>query len=96
MDQEIRTLPQPIGQSEGQLFDDEGPIPGYPPLRLDERGLLLPLTPGEHKVRSEIFRRAMAAIDALPDRDPPGSDEKFMRGVDSHRPEGCKLFEGYY
>jgi hypothetical protein len=77
------------------LSDEQGPIPDYPPRRYDEQGRPLPFTPDEIKLRSEIFRRAMRAIDAT-DQDPPGSDEEFMRGIDSHRPEGMKLFEGYY
>ena len=75
--------------------DEDGPIPDFPPLRLDERGLPLPLTPEEHRLRSEIFHRLMKVIDAE-DRDPPGSDAEFMRAIDSRRPDGNKLFNGYY
>ena len=77
------------------LRDEQGPIPAYPPRRYDEKGRQLPLTPEEVRLGSEIFRRTMALIDAS-DQDPPGSDEEFMRGVDSRRPEGMKLFEGHY
>ena len=54
-----------------------------------------PLPLEEAKAWSEQFRAAMEAIDAE-DRDPPGSDEEFLKGIDSHRPEGSKLFEGLY
>jgi len=77
------------------LYDEQGQIPGYPPRRYDEAGRQLPYTPEELLLRDEIFRRTMAVIDAN-DQDPPGSDEEFMRGIDSRRPEGMKLFEGYY
>jgi hypothetical protein len=80
---------------EEPLYDEQGLIPDYPPRRCDEKGRPLPFTPEEISLRSEIFRRAMAVINAN-DQDPPGSDEEFMRGIDSHRPEGSKLFEGYY
>jgi len=76
-------------------YDEQGQIPGYPPRRYDEAGRQLPYTPEELLLRDEIFRRTMAVIDAN-DQDPPGSDEEFMRGIDSRRPEGMKLFEGYY
>lgn len=87
--------PPPTLPAWESLRDEQGPIPDFPPLRLDERGLPLPLTPEEHRVRSEIYWRMMKAIDER-DQDPPGSDEEFMRGIDSRRPEGFKLFEGYY
>ncbi len=77
------------------LYDEQGPIPAYPPRRYDEAGRQLPLTPEEARLSDEIFRRTMAVIDAN-DQDPPGSNEEFMRGIDSRRPEGMKLFEGYY
>lgn len=77
------------------LSDEQGPIPDYPPLRLDENGRELPFSPEELTLRSEIFRRRIKAIDDLV-QDPPGSDEEFLRAMDSHRPAGMKLFEGYY
>jgi hypothetical protein len=76
-------------------LDEQGPIPEYPPRRYDQEGRPLPFTPEEVALRNDIFRRKMALIDAT-DQDPPGSNEEFMRGIDSRRPEGMRLFEGYY
>jgi hypothetical protein len=90
------TIVQPTLDSDGvPTCDEQGPIPDYPPRRYDEKGRELPFTPEEVALSNEIFKRKMALIDAA-DQDPPGSNEEFMRGIDSHRPEGMKLFEGYY
>jgi hypothetical protein len=76
------------------LTDELGPIPMFPPARLDERGRLIPLTPEERRARSEAAIRTLAAIAKLPDDDPPGIEAEFMRGIDENRPADRKIFEG--
>lgn len=78
------------------LCDEQGPIPMFPPRRaFDENGRYIPISREESQAREDAFRRAMKVINAM-DPDPPGSDEEFMRAIDSRRPEGSKLFEEYY
>ena len=97
---EVRTGPNSIlGLSAALaaeiLCDDQGPIPKFPVRRaFDEQGRYIPMSPEEREAREDAYRRSMKVIDAM-DQDPPGSDGEFMRGIDSHRPEGSKLFEGY-
>ena len=78
------------------LFDDEGPIPTFPPRQFDEEGRLIPLSDEERRARARTAARALAALDRLPDEDPPGTNEAMMRGIDAHRTPGQKLFEGMY
>ncbi len=80
--------------TEVELTAELGEIPAVPARRLDERGRLIPLSPEERKVRSEAAVRALEAIAKLPDDDPPGTEEAFMRGIDENRPEGRKVFAG--
>ena len=75
------------------LCDELGPIPMFPPLRLDEKGRLIPLSPEERKARSEAAIRALAAIAKLPDDDPPGIEAEFMRGIDENRGPGREIFK---
>jgi hypothetical protein len=77
-----------------ELTDELGPIPTFPPGRLDERGRLIPLTPEERKARSDAAIRTLAAIRKLPDHDPIGIEAEFMRGIDENRPVDRKIFEG--
>ena len=89
----IRAL---VALVEETLHDEQGPIPNFPVRRaFDEQGRYIPMSPEEREAREDAYRRSMKVINAM-DQDPPGSDEEFMRGIDSHRPEGSKLFEGYY
>jgi hypothetical protein len=81
---------------EPELCDEDGPIPTFPPLALDERGRLIPITPEERTARHRAAMRALAALDKLPDDDPPDAVIEMMRGIDSRRPPGQKLFEGMY
>ncbi len=92
-----RTEPQPETVTDREpLCDEQGPIPQFPPRRaFDEHGRFIPLTPEEREARDDAFRRTMRRIDAT-DQDPPGSNEDFLRAIDSRRPEGSKLFEGSY
>jgi hypothetical protein len=77
-----------------ELADELGPIPAFPPRQLDEQGRLIPLTPEEREARSKAAIRALAAIQKLPDDDPPGIEAEFMRGVDENRPADRRIFEG--
>ena len=60
--------------------------------------LQLPMTEAERMIHAEKVANLFRELDALPDTDPPGTDEQFMRNVDetrlslSMRP----IFEGYY
>jgi hypothetical protein len=78
------------------LSDDQGPIPAFPPRALDEHGRLIPLSPQERRARSQAAVRALEALRRLPDDDPPGTDERLLRGIDENRLPGRKLFEGMY
>jgi hypothetical protein len=57
------------------LFDEQGPIPTFPPLRLDEHGRIIPISEEERRARHSAALRALRALDALPDDDPPGTGE---------------------
>ena len=79
------------------LCDEQGPIPSFPIRRaLDEHGRFIHPSPEELRARSDAYQRIMKVRREQPDDEPPGLDEEIMRGIDSHRPEGMKLFEGYY
>ena len=94
-----RTPDESVGNEATQempLVDDEGPIPTFPPRQLDEEGHLIPISDEEWQARIKAANRALAALDRLPDDDPPGTEEAMMRGIDAHRAPGCKLFEGLY
>lgn len=78
------------------LVDDQGPIPTFPPRQLDERGRLIPISDEERGARRDAALRAIAALRNESDEDPPGTEEAMMRGIDSHRARGQKLFERMY
>lgn len=78
------------------LIDAEGLIPAFPARQLDAQGRLIPLSPAERAARRDAAIRALKALRAEPDQDPPGTDEAMMRAIDEHRPPGRKLFEGMY
>lgn len=77
------------------LHDAEGPIPTFPPRRLDSRGKLVPISDEERAARSCAIIRTLKAIETLPD-DAPGTTEEMMKGIEANRPVGAKLFEGMY
>jgi hypothetical protein len=79
-----------------ELCDDQGPIPTFPPRKLDEHGRLIPISPEERAARHAAAIRALAALDKLPDDDPPDVTIQMMRGIASRRPPGQKIFEGLY
>ncbi len=85
----------PRGSEAESLSDEQGPIPTFKPLKLDDRGRMIPLTTEEREARSDAIQRTLRVLRVLPDDDPPGIEEEIMRGIDSHRPDGFKLFEGY-
>ena len=89
----VQTRPNP---EHPPLCDEQGPIPTFPPAKVDEKGRLIHPSPEERQARSDAYRRLMKIRREQPDDEPPGLDEEIMRGIDSHRPEGMKLFEGYY
>jgi hypothetical protein len=78
------------------LADELGPIPTFPPLQFDDQGRIIHISEEERRARHSAAIRALNALDAMPDEDPPGTEQEMMRGIDSHRPPGSKLFEGMY
>jgi hypothetical protein len=87
---------RPSVDSGPELVDEQGPIRTFPPRQLDEHGRLIPISEAERRARANAASRALAALDALPDEDPPGTEVEMMWGIDSHRSPGQKLFEGMY
>lgn len=76
------------------LRDDQGLIPAFGPVRLDAQGRIL-MSEEERRARMAAGIRALNALHQLPDDDPPGIEEEFMRNYDEshpHRPQ----FKGYY
>jgi hypothetical protein len=49
-------------------------------------GKIPPMTEEERRLLSQALRETLEAIAQIPDDDPPGSFEEFMRGVDERRP----------
>jgi hypothetical protein len=94
--EETIVQPRPISEHP-PLCDEQGPIPTFPPLTLDERGRIIPLSPEERQARSDAIQRLLKVLREQPaDTEKPDTFEEFMRSMDSRRPEGMKLFEGYY
>jgi hypothetical protein len=76
------------------LCDERGPIPVFGPVRTDRQGRIL-MSEQERAARRDAAIRALRALESLPESDPPGTAERFMRELDenrTHRP----LFEGMY
>ena len=86
--------PGAIGYSD--LVDERGPIPEFGPGKFHPDGTVVHPLPGEMEARQDAYRRRVKLRAHLPDTDPPGVDEQFMRNMDAERPPGFKLFEGYY
>lgn len=61
-------------------------------LKLNAEGRLMPRTDEERAADAIRIRATLARMAEIPD-DPPGSDERFWRAIDSHRPDR-PLFEG--
>ena len=64
-------------------------------LKLDAKGRAIPRTDAERTADKERLRAALKRMAEIPDDDPPGSDEAFMRAIDESRPHR-PLFEGMY
>jgi hypothetical protein len=64
-------------------------------LRLDAHGRALPRTDAERAAGRDALRQALREIAAMPDDDPPGETEEFMRSIDAGRPHR-PLFEGMH
>ncbi len=88
--------PHPSSPYDPPLVDEQGPIPRFGPAKLDEFGRLIHPTPEELAARRAAWERLVKLREKEPIDEPEGLDEEIMRAIDSHRPEGCKLFEGYY
>lgn len=76
------------------LRDDRGLIPAFGPVRLDDQGCIV-MSKEERQARAAAAARALEAIEQLPDDDPPGTEEQFMRNFDENHPHRPQ-FEGYY
>ena len=90
----VRTNPATNEIAWDGLADEQGPIPAFGPIRLDDEGRIV-ITDEEIEARADAIIRMLRVHRSRPDRDPPGSDEEFMRGIDENRPER-PLFKGMY
>jgi hypothetical protein len=63
-------------------------------VRLDEQGRIV-MSREERQAWASAAVRALEAIELLPDDDPPGTEEQFMRNFDENHPHRPQ-FEGYY
>lgn len=64
-------------------------------LKLVAQGRALPRTDAERAADAERLRAALKRMAEIPDDDPPGTDEAFMRAIDEGRPHR-PLFDGMY
>ena len=76
------------------LSDEQGPIPTFGPIRLDDEGRIV-ITEEEIEARAKACIRMLRVHATKPDNDPPGIEAEFMRGIDEWRPER-PLFKGMY
>ena len=86
--------PEPFEVYYDGLRDEQGLIPAFGPLRMDDEGHIL-MSEEEGRARMAAGIRALKALNKLPDDDPPGIEEEFMRNFDEshpHRPQ----FKRYY
>jgi hypothetical protein len=83
--------------SRTQLTDANGPIPEFPPPRLDpETGRLLPISQEELDARRDAALRMLAVIGEVTDEtDTDERWEEFMRAYDESHPLRPQ-FEGMY
>ena len=71
------------------------PVVELPKSCLGPDGKIPAMTEEERHQRSEALRETLEAIAKMPDDDPPGSFEEFMRGIDEGRPHR-PMFKGMY
>jgi hypothetical protein len=71
------------------------PIGELPKSCLGADGKLPPINEEERRLRAEALRETLEAISLIPDDDPPGTFEEFMRGIDEGRPHR-PMFKGMY
>ena len=81
----------------GTFWDELGKIPRRQSVKTDEDGRRIMPSPAEDAYHRDLWRRVQRVIENLPVmEDPEGSDEEMMRGIDSRRSPGNKLFDGMY
>jgi hypothetical protein len=91
-------MPDQATDSPGaRLADAKGPIPEFPPARIDpETGQLLPISEDELAARRDAALRTLRAIAEMTDEtDTDERWEDFMRGYDESHPRRPQ-FEGMY
>jgi hypothetical protein len=66
------------------LRDEQGLIPAFGPVRLDEQGRIV-MSKEEQRARAEAKVRALKVIARMPDDDTPEDEEAFLRAIDRHR-----------
>jgi hypothetical protein len=71
------------------------PVGTLPPSCLGPDGKIIRLTEEERKAWCEAARQRLAEIAQMPDDDPPGAFEEFMRGIDEGRPHR-PMYKGMY
>jgi hypothetical protein len=86
--------PEPFEFHYDGLRDEQGLIPAFGPVRLDDQGHIV-MSKEEQRARMAAGIRALKALSQLPDDDPPGIEEEFMRNYDENHPHRPQ-FQGYY
>jgi len=67
----------------------------FPKSCLGPDGKIRRISEEERRQRSDALRKTLDAIAHIPDDDPPGAFEEFMRGIDEGRPHR-PMFKGMY
>lgn len=80
-----------------ELIDELGPIPTFPPLRLDpETGHMIPLSDGEIEARRAAAMRMLKHLDQVTgENDTDEAWREVYRNIDASRPHR-PLFEELY
>lgn len=86
--------PEPFEVHYDGLSDEQGLIPAFGPVQLDDEGHIV-MSEEEGRARMAAGVRAFKAMHLLPDEDPPGIEEEFMRNYDENHPHRPQ-FKGYY
>lgn len=87
--------PEPYEVYYDGLRDEQGLIPAFGPVCLDEEGHVI-MSDEEARARTAAAIRVLKVIEQRPDDDPPGIEEEFMRNYDEghpHRPQFRKYYE---